>query len=424
MKHTSKSPTTAEQPFSLYQAYLWMVGNNVHICAFTSRRLSRADFDELTDQALDAVPNARMAVDADRQVFIPGVEEAPENRVFEKRDRLEIALPHWLHAGNGRFDHSTRPAFAAHGIGADEPDARGMRSVFYMQTSHALAEGLDVARLVRGRDERSRAPKTVEARLPALRRAGYAAAAALLGPLYLLVANLVPPSKDPGGFYGMALSRSDLRNAARAIGVSQRTLAFALVLHALQGDRRRNRFTYVTLPEARLDSEDDENLFFHLQSASVKPDPDFRTYARSLEAELARRDSSGLRMQYVYLRIGRMFRAIRRIAPFLFGYRYRRFVPTDFVLSMTPPVVPAGRFSDLVDGPIFCGAVLNGGNDCIITPQRDIMTFNFWLDVHHAGRLPRLAALARDLGIALDGNWNEVSPSPARQTASWSPLPS
>ncbi len=391
-----------EEPSSDFQWYLWVAGINAHFYGLSTRQLTRSQFDELIEHVLAAIPDLRLAADMKRQVHnTRGVPENSRDRMFEELERFDMDLSQWLQARDGFFEGTARPAFLARCLSAREAGADGVRSIFYLQTCHAHMEGLDVSRLVRGVGAGSRVQKRVRQRLPLAQRVLYSVLACLIGPLAILGANILPARNAKRRFWSMRLCKRDVHRLAHEVGVGQRALCFALVLRGLHGRRRRHNFIYTALPAIKYLADDDPRIAVHGRSARVRSDVDFCDFARRLEREMRRADARTLQMHYVAIRTFRVFRLVGRYLPCLFRRRFKRFLPFDMVLSMLPPVLPSGRFSELIDGPVYGGVATHGSDNCVLSPGREVIAVNLWLDERSASRLPQLLALAKDIGIGV-----------------------
>ena len=396
----------AGRRFTTFQWYFWHVGNTVHLCGYSSRELTRAEFDELTEHVLTAIPFMRAAADTKRQVFgepAPGSETAA--RLYGKQPRLDIAMSDWLEARRGSFENNGRPCYLARCVSAAEPDANGMHSLFYIQTSHAIAEGLDVSALVRGR-ARTAGPGGPTRRTTELAsRLFHDVLAAFAAPAVLLAANLMPARRKREGFHVVSFDRAAVRVMANRLGIGQKALCFALVTAGLTPRRLFYRLAYITLPSAGGAGEFDGHIAFHIRQTAVRAGGDLAAFARRVDTALRRTDTGFFQAQYIYFRIGAFYRRIEPALPFLFGERFRRFFPFDILLSMMPPVLPSGRFGELIDGPFFAGTAQAGGNVGVFAPGRRTIALTLWLDDKAAARLPDMVALAEAHGIGCEAKW-------------------
>ena len=396
----------AGRRFTTFQWYFWRVGNTVHLCGYSSRELTRAEFDELTEHVLTAIPFMRAAADTKRQVFgepAPGSETAA--RLYEKQPRLDVAMSAWLEARRGGYENNGRPCYLARCVSAAEPDANGMRSLFYIQTSHAIAEGLDVSALVRGRAKGAGPGGPTRRTTRLASRLFHDLVAVFAAPAVLLAANLLPSRKGQEGFQVVSFDRAAIRTAANRFGIGQKALCFALVTAGLTPRRLFHRLAYITLPSTSGPGEFDGHIAFHIRQTAVRAGRDFPAFARRVDTALHRTDTGFFQAQYIYFRIGAFYRRIEPALPFLFGERFRRFFPFDILLSMMPPVLPSGRFGELVDGPFFAGTAQAGGNVGVFAPCREAITLTLWLDGKAAARLPDMMALSEANGIGCEARW-------------------
>src|SRR5690606_23143826 len=105
-------------------------------------------------------------------------------------------------------------------------------------------------------------------RLKGVLRGGFTAV------LYMAIANILAPAEKPWGFSTLALKRHRLRLLANKLGVRQRSLLFALVTHALNGEGANKAMSkkvigaaYTMLDTRRNDADDD---FFRVRALEAK----------------------------------------------------------------------------------------------------------------------------------------------------------
>ncbi|RYE53781.1 MAG: hypothetical protein EOP18_08560, partial [Rhizobiaceae bacterium] len=143
----------------------------------------------------------------------------------------------WLGKSEDIFAKDDLPLFRVQAaVRRGGPDAEGRASIIQVRSSHALLEGSDSALLTRsasaGHGVMSDKSNKVGlgARIKGTLR-GWG-----MTFLYVTLANLLAPPEKPWGFKTLALKRHRLRLLANKLGVRQRSLMFALVTHALNGE--------------------------------------------------------------------------------------------------------------------------------------------------------------------------------------------
>ncbi|MCC0029404.1 MAG: hypothetical protein H6891_03690 [Brucellaceae bacterium] len=237
---------------------------------------------------LAAIPFMRAAADTRRQVFgepAPGSDTAA--RLYEKQPRLNVAMSDWLEARRGRFENNGRPCYLARCVSAAEPDANGMRSLFYIQTSHAIAEGLDVSALVRGRAKATGPGGPTRRTTGLASRLLHDALAVVAAPAVLLAANLLPVRKASEGFQLVSFDRAAIRAVAGRLGIGQKALCIALVAAGLTPRQLFHRLAYITLPSTGGPGEFDGHIAFHIRQTAVRAGGDFAAFARRVDTACA-----------------------------------------------------------------------------------------------------------------------------------------
>lgn len=74
-------------------------------------------------------------------------------------------------------------------------------------------------------------------------------------------------------------------------------------------------------------------------------------------------------------------------------------MPYDVVIGLIPPHRLGGGLTRGLMEPVYCGATTPGANACVIVPGRDLVSFNFYLQLRLAPNLVRLDALLPGNGI-------------------------
>lgn len=278
-------------------------------------------------------------------------------------------------------------------------DSIGRSAFLLVRVSHALVEGADSALLSRSQSAAHPVSLSASRTSPlitlAARSLGGLAALA-----HLVVGNLYIPKPGPYVFAGRVFPRALISTLARQLGVSQRALFFALVMHALFGGgtsegKRRISSTYSVIDHGGGQNRDTYMRMRMLFSLFANA-PEFPAFARSVDARLRHTESheSGFNAELNAAAIG----AHRRLAR-LIGFAYRpqvfAFMPYDIVIGLIPPHRLGGPLTEGLLEPVYCGATTPGANACVIVPGRTLVSFNFFIQQH---LVPKLTALDKLLG--------------------------
>ncbi len=186
---------------------------------------------------------------------------------------------------------------------------------------------------------------------------------------YVILANILAPKEQPWGFKTLAIKRHRLRLLANRIGVRQRSLMFALVSYALNGegpdkhmDRKVIGAAYTMLDGKRHEADDD---FFRVRAleAKFKVKDDFIEFVREVDDTIGKIETKDITQ--FQISVNAMFKALRRLNSLtkkLPGERFWRFNGgNDLVLTLVPPHRTYGPLTEGVIEPIYCGAWHPGG---------------------------------------------------------------
>jgi hypothetical protein len=228
-------------------------------------------------------------------------------------------------------------------------------------------------------------------------------------PMHLLAAHVWAPKTKTMGFASLALPRQHIRDAARRLGVRSRSLMFALVAHALNGnDRLINRRVIAaaySFLDGRRTAEDD--AFFRLKAlnARLPVKSDFAAFARAVDAVIGRVERGDTtRTQTVINAMCRVHRRIAAALPVLYGpLTFLYSGPFDLVLTPVPPHRATGGLTASLMEPIWCGSYHPGSNLCAFVPGREFVTFNFSMETKYLARVDRIPALLATFAAPLAG---------------------
>lgn len=281
------------------------------------------------------------------------------------------------------------------------PDAQGRASVIQVRSSHALLEGSDSALLTRSQsashgimsDQSNKI--SFGARLKGVLNGGFTAV------IYILLANILAPAEKPWGFKTVALKRHRLRLLANKLGVRQRSLMFALVTHALNGegvDKAMSKkvigAAYTMLDTKRNDADDN---FFRVRALEAKFAvlDDFVDYVRAVDDTVAAIEQKDItKFQVMMLAMFKALRGINRVFPFLPGKRFWRFNGgIHVVLTLVPPHRTYGPMTHGMIEPIYCGAWHSATNIVTFCPGREYVTLNFSMETRHLANVEKIERL-------------------------------
>ena len=290
------------------------------------------------------------------------------------------------------------------------PDAEGRGSIIQVRAAHALMEGSDSALLTRSQSANHGIMSDKSNKVALGSKISGALKGWMMTAMYVGIANLLAPAEKPFGFRTLALKRHRLRLLANRLGVRQRSLMFALVTYALNGDGPDKHLdkkvigaAYTMLDTTRNDTDDD---FFRVRAlqAKFKVLDDFVEYVHAVDDTVATIEQKDITQ--FQTTVNAMFKALRRlnsVAPFLPGKRFWRFNGgVDVVLTLVPPHRTYGPMTHGVMEPIYCGAYHPAANLCTFCPGREYVTLNFSMETRHIANVDKISALlaeieARDL---------------------------
>lgn len=274
------------------------------------------------------------------------------------------------------------------------PDAMGRASFLVVRVSHALVEGADSALLSRSQSAAHPVSRSRHRTGPLL-----TVVASALGGLaalaHLIVGNAYVPRPGPFGLATRVYPRRQFFDLARQMGVSQRALFFALVMHTLFGagtpaGKWRISSTYSTIDEGG-GAHRDSYMRMRMLFARFANAPDLPAFARAVQARLARGEGSESGFNAEFSAAGLHFhRWLSGLIPFAYRPQLFAFMPYDIVLGLIPPHRLGGGLTQGLIEPVYAGASTPGANACVIVPGRDLVSFNFFVE---NALMPRLALL-------------------------------
>ncbi len=400
----------ARHPQALFTDFQWFLYEGRDTVFFTA--FSKVGFDRegLTNLVADMVNLAPQLTHG----FIgarPG-QPFPQHLLdaitsLEEVDEFDGYPDRWLGKSADIFDRDDLPLFRVAVLTRrGGPDAEGRASLIQVRSSHSLLEGSDSALLTRSQsashgimsDKSNKV--SLGARLKGTLR-GWS-----MTWTYIILANLLAAADKPWGFRTLALKRHRLRLLANKLGVRQRSLMFALVTHALNGDGDRKHMSkkviaaaYTMLDGKRHEADDD---FFRVRAleAKFRWDDDFVRYVRSIDDTVDSIEQKDITKFQVM--INSMFRTLRRINAVtrgrLPGKRFWRFNGgVHIVLTLVPPHRTYGPMTHGMVEPIYCGAWHSAANIVTFCPGREYVTLNFSMESRHIANVDKVSALLDQL---------------------------
>lgn len=388
--------------FTDFQWFLYQARDTVFFTAFSTTEFDKDGLSNLVAEMVALAPQLTHGFvgASPGQPFPKQILDAITS--LEVVDDFEGYPDKWLGTSADIFDRDDLPLFRVMAaVRRGGPDADGRASMLQVRSSHALLEGSDSALLTRSQSASHGTMSDKSNKLPWASRMRSALRGGLTAVIYVIIANLLAPPDKPWGFKTLAISRHRLRALANKLGVRQRSLLFALVTHALNGEGAEKTMSkkvigaaYTMLDTKRNEADDD---FFRVRALEAKFTviEDFVDYVRAVDdtvAQIERKDIT--RFQVVMNAMFKALRGINRLAPFLPGRRFWRFNGgMHVVLTLVPPHRTYGPMTHGMVEPIYCGAWHPGSNLCTFCPGRDYVTLNFSMEQRHIANVDKVLAL-------------------------------
>ena len=312
----------------------------------------------------------------------------------------------WLGKSDDIFEHPDLPLFRVMAVvRRGGPDAEGRSSIIQVRSSHALLEGSDSALLTRSQVAAHDTMSDKDHKLPLGTRLKGALRGGSMAVIYIVLANLLAPPEKPWGFKTLAIKRHRLRILANRLGVRQRSLLFALVTHALNGEGEEKHMSkkvigaaYTMLDTKRNNTDDD---FFRVRALEAKFTviEDFVEYVRAVDDTVAQIEQKDItKFQVVINSMFKALRSMKRVFPFLPGKRFWRFNGGNHVvLTLVPPHRTYGPMTNGMVEPIYCGAWHSATNICTFCPGREYVTLNFSMETRHIANVDQVMRLLEEV---------------------------
>lgn len=312
----------------------------------------------------------------------------------------------WFGKSADIFERNDLPLFRVQvAVRKGGPDEQGRASVIQVRSSHALLEGSDSALLTRSQSAAHGTMSDKTNKIGLWARVLGTLNAWSMTLTYVGLGLLLAPKEKEYGFKTLAISRSRLRKLANKLGVRQRSLYFALVTHALNGEGDQRHMgdkvvsaAYTMLDTNRHEADDD---FFRVRAlqASFKWADDFVQYARNIDDTVGKIESKDVtKFQVMMNTVFKTLRSFNRFAPWVPWRRFWRFnAGIKITLTLVPPHRTYGPMTNGMVEPIYCGAWHSGVNICTFCPGREYVTLNFAMEEHLIPLVDRITALIEKL---------------------------
>ena len=403
--HELALAAVAKNPQALFTNFQWFLyegRDTVFFTAFSKQSFDKDSMANLVAEMVSLAPQLTHGFFGARpgQAFPKHILDAITS--VEYVDEFDGYPDKWITQSQDIFERNDLPLFRLMvAVRRGGPDAEGRASILQVRSSHALLEGSDSALLTRSQTAAHGVMSDKANKVPLWTRFTSALRGLGLTLMYIVVANIMAPKEQPWGFKTVAIKRHRLRLLANRLGVRQRSLYFALVTHALNGegpekhmDKRVIGAAYTMLDGNRTASDDD---FFRVRAleAKFKVEDDFVGYVRHVDDAVDQIESKDLSKFMVTVNM--MFRTIRAIhttIPFLPGKRFWRFNNfIHIVLTLVPPHRTYGPMTSGMIEPLYCGAWHTATNICTFCPGREYVTFNFSMEQRHIANVHKIEEL-------------------------------
>ncbi len=320
----------------------------------------------------------------------------------EEVDELDGYPDKWISKSPDIFERDDLPLFRVSAVvRRGGPDADGRVSMIQVRSSHAVLEGSDSALLTRSANASHGVMSDKANKVGFMSRLKGTLRGWGMTFMYITLANILAPADKPWGFKTLAIKRHRLRLLANKLGVRQRSLMFALVTHALNGEGAERQMShkvigaaYTMLDGKRHDADDD---FFRVRAleAKFKVIDDFVEYVRAVDATVDKIEQKDItKFQVMMNSMFKALRSLNRVAPFLPGRRFWRFNGgIHVVLTLVPPHRTYGPMTHGMMEPIYCGAWHPAANICTFCPGREYVTLNFSMETRHIANVEKITAL-------------------------------
>jgi hypothetical protein len=394
-----------ENPQALFTDFQWFLfegRDTVFYTAFSTKEFDKNDITNLVAEMVNLAPQLTHGFVGARpgQPFPKHLLDAITS--VEMVDEFDGYPDKWLSKSADIFEAPDLPLFRVMVlVRRDGPDAQGRRSLVQVRSSHALLEGSDSALLTRSANAAHGTMSDRARDLGAAAKWSARLGAWSMTLMMLGLANLLAPKEPEWGFRVLAIERHRLRRLANRLGIGQRSLMFALVAYALNGEGSDKHMAkkvigaaYTMLDSKRHDADDD---FFRVRALAAKfaVKENFVDFAREVDDVMRRIEQKDItKFQMVINGMFHNLRLLNRLTKKLPGKRFWRFNGgTALVLTLVPPHRTYGPLTEGVIEPIYCGAWHSAANIATFCPGRDYVTMSFSMEQRHIANVDKITAL-------------------------------
>lgn len=392
--------------FTNFQWFLYKGRDTVFYTAWSTRTFDKDGIGNLVAEMVSLAPQLTHGFMGARpgQPFPKHVLDAITS--VETVDSFDGYPDKWISKSEDIYEREDLPLFRVMVVQLrNGPDEHGRSALIQVRASHAVMEGSDSALMTRSQSAGHGIMSDKSNKISWLQRVSSVLRAWLMTGMYLGIALVMAPAEQPFGFKTLAISRHRLRRLANKLGVRQRSLYFALVTYALNGEGKDKIWSqkvigaaYTMLDTKRTSADDD---FFRVRALEAKFTvmDNFEAYAREVDKTVDQIEQKDItKFQTMINAMFGTLRALNRIIPAIPPKRFWRFNGnTHVVLTLVPPHRTYGSLTNGVVEPIFCGAWHDGVNICTFCPGRDNLAMSFAMEQRHIDNVDRIMPLLEQI---------------------------
>jgi hypothetical protein len=387
--------------FTDFQWFLYEGKDTVFYTAFSKQTLDKESLTNIVAEMVNLAPQLTHGFVGARpgQPFPKHLLDAITS--VEYVDEFDGYPDKWLSKSGDIFDHPDLPLFRVMAaVRKGGPDANGRASIMQVRSSHALMEGSDSALLTRSANAAhgTMSDQTRSASLGSKLAGNFGAWMMML--IYVVLGSIIGGKDVEWGFATLPIERHRLRALANRLHVRQRSLMFALVTYALNGDGPKKHMHekvigahYTMLDSKRHDADDD---FFRVRALEAKftVKENFVDFVREVDAVMGKIEQKDItKFQITILGMFGIMRSLNRLFRGFPGKRFWKFNPGGIVLTLVPPHRTYGPITEGMVEPIFCGAWHPGANIVTFCPGRQYLALSFSMEQRHIANVGKIAAL-------------------------------
>ncbi|RYE88784.1 MAG: hypothetical protein EOP19_00230 [Hyphomicrobiales bacterium] len=385
--------------FTDFQWFLYEAKDTVFFTAFSRTSFNKDSIGNLVAEMVALAPQLTHGFVGAKpgQPFPKAMLDAITH--IEEVDEFDRYPDKWISKSVDIFDRNDLPLFRVMAaVRKGGPDAEGRASIIQVRSSHALLEGSDSALLTRSQSASHGVMSNKDNKISFGAKLSSTLQGWMMTWTYVLLANTLAPKEQPWGFKTLALKRHRLRLLANKLGVRQRSLYFALVTYALNGDGPDKHMSKkvigaaYTMLDGRRTEVDDEFFRVRALQAKFKVLDDFVEYARMVDDTVDGIEQKDVtKFQNMMLGMFSMLRRLNSLWKGLPGKRFWRFNGgMHIVLTLVPPHRTYGPMTHGMVEPIYCGAWHPAANICTFCPGRDYVTLNFSMEERHIANVHKI----------------------------------